>query len=56
MDKETRRALAQVEDAIGALSDLRHGKFAQTVSGEDIVEQVIENLKKLEAACVTPAG
>jgi centromere-localized protein 2 len=46
--------LVQVQEAIGALSDLKHGRFAQTASGEDIVEQVVENLKKLEAVCMNP--
>jgi centromere-localized protein 2 len=55
MEEETRVALGEVEEAIGALSDLRHGRFAQSASGEDIVEQVLENLKKLEAVCANPA-
>ena len=56
MEQETRGALGEVQEAIGALSDLRHGRFAQSASGEDIVDQVLENLKKLEAVCANPAG
>ncbi|KAF2689652.1 hypothetical protein K458DRAFT_292104 [Lentithecium fluviatile CBS 122367] len=56
MEDETRDALVQVQEAIGALSDLRHGKFAQSASGEDIVKEVLESLKKLETVCADPAG
>ena len=55
MEEETRGALGEVQETIGALSDLRHGRFAQSASGEDMVEQVLENLKKLEAVCANPS-
>jgi centromere-localized protein 2 len=56
VEEATRGALDEVQEAVGALSDLRHGRFAQSASGEDLVEQVLENLKKLEAVCADPTG
>jgi centromere-localized protein 2 len=41
---------------VGALSDLRHGRFAQPASGEDLGEEVLATLKRLEAVCANPAG
>lgn len=54
LEEETRSALADVQDAVGALSDLRHGRFAQTASGGDIGEEVLATLKRLEQVCTTP--
>ncbi|KAL5113441.1 hypothetical protein ACEQ8H_008685 [Pleosporales sp. CAS-2024a] len=53
---ETDRALAEVQDVVGALSDLRHGRFAQPASGEHLGEEVLATLKRLEAVCTQPAG
>jgi centromere-localized protein 2 len=43
--------MAEVEDVVGALSDLRHGRFAQPASGEDLGEEVLAILKTLDAVC-----
>lgn len=51
LEDETRRALEAVQEAVGELSDLRHGRFVQSASGEDVVKQVLENLRQLEAVC-----
>ncbi|KAF2624204.1 hypothetical protein BU25DRAFT_433704 [Macroventuria anomochaeta] len=56
MEEENQRTLAEVQEAVGALSDLRHGRFAQSASGEDIGEEVLATLKRLEAVCANPAG
>ncbi|KAF2866094.1 Cnl2/NKP2 family protein-domain-containing protein [Massariosphaeria phaeospora] len=56
MEVESQRTLVEVQETIGALSDLRHGRFAQPASGEDIGEEVLATLKRLEAACTDPAG
>jgi centromere-localized protein 2 len=48
--------LLEVQDTISALSDLRKGSFQQTASGEDIGEEVLATLKRLEAVCADPAG
>lgn len=56
MEEENQRALAEVQEAVGALSDLRHGRFAQSASGEDIGEEVLATLKRLEAVCTNPTG
>ena len=48
--------LAEVQEAVGALSDLRHGRFAPSASGEDMREEVIATLKRLEDVCTTPTG
>ncbi|KAF3052693.1 hypothetical protein E8E11_006672 [Didymella keratinophila] len=49
MEEENQRALAEVQEAVGALSDLRSGRFAQPASGEDLGEEVLATLKRLEA-------
>ena len=56
MEEDSRRTLAEVQEAVGALSDLRHGRFAQSASGEDIGEEVLATLRRLEAVCTNPAG
>lgn len=56
MEEESQRTLAEVQEAVGALSDLRHGRFAQPASGEDIGEEVLSTLKRLEAVCADPDG
>ena len=55
MEKESQQSLAEVQEAVGALSDLRHGRFTQSASGEDIGEEVLAALKRLEAVCANPA-
>lgn len=56
IEQENRRALAEVKDVVGALSELRHGRFAPSSSGENIGEEVMATLKQLEAVCDKPAG
>lgn len=56
MERENEQALAEVQEAVGALSDLRHGRFAQSASGEDIGEEVLAAIQRLEAVCANPAG
>lgn len=56
MEKERAQTLAEVQEAVGALSDLRHGRFAQSASGEDIGDEALAALKRLEAVCTNPAG
>lgn len=56
MEEESQRALAEVKETVGALSDLRHGRFAQPASGEDLGEEVLATLRRLETVCANPAG
>lgn len=56
MEEQSHNTLAEIQEVIGALSDLRHGWFAQTASGEDIGEEVLATLKRLEAVCLDPAS
>jgi centromere-localized protein 2 len=56
MEAENARAFTAVEEVVGALSDLRHGRFAQPASGEDLGEDVLATLNRLETACLNPAG
>jgi centromere-localized protein 2 len=56
VEDENVKALAEVEDVVGALSDLRHGRFAQPASGEDLGEEVLSTLKRLEAVCTDSVG
>lgn len=56
MEEDSRRTLDEVQEAISALSDLRHGRFAQSASGEDIGEEVLATLRRLEAVCTDPTG
>lgn len=55
-EAENARALVEIQEVLGALSDLRHGRFAQSVSGADLGEQVLATLEQLEAVCANPAG
>lgn len=55
IEEENRRALAEVQEVVGALSDLRHGKFSQSATGDDLGEEVLATLKRLEAVCTNPA-
>ncbi|KAF9738023.1 hypothetical protein PMIN06_008495 [Paraphaeosphaeria minitans] len=56
IEQENRSALLEVEDTISALSDLRKGSFPQTASGEDLGQEVLATLKRLEAVCAEPVG
>lgn len=47
------QARADVCERIGALSDLRHGRFAPSVSGQDVGDQVLAALRRLDAGCGT---
>ncbi|KAG9185535.1 hypothetical protein G6011_06866 [Alternaria panax] len=49
MEQEDKTCLAEVQDVVGALSELRHGRFAPSSSGEGIGEEVVATLKRLEA-------
>ncbi|KAF2036123.1 hypothetical protein EK21DRAFT_96102 [Setomelanomma holmii] len=54
IEDENARALTEVQEVVGALSDLRHGRFAQPASGEDLGEEVLATLRRLEAVCAKP--
>jgi centromere-localized protein 2 len=54
IEDQNGRVLAEVQDVVGALSDLRHGRFAQPASGEDLGEEVLATLKRLESVCANP--
>ncbi|KAJ4356228.1 uncharacterized protein N0V89_004258 [Didymosphaeria variabile] len=56
IELENHAALVEVQDTISALSDLRKGTFPQTAGGEDIGEEVLATLKRLEAVCARSAG
>jgi centromere-localized protein 2 len=56
MEEDITKALAELQDVVGELSELRHGQFKQSANGEHIGEEVLTTLKRLEAACVNPAG
>lgn len=47
------KARADVCERIGALSDLRHGRFAPSVGGQDVGDQVLAALHRLDAGCGT---
>lgn len=56
IEEENARALTEVQDVVGALSDLRSGRFTQSASGEELGEEVLATLKRLEAVCTKSAG
>jgi centromere-localized protein 2 len=56
MEAESQEHLKDVQEAVGALSDLRHGRFPQTAGGGDIGEEVLATLKQLEAVCSDSSG
>lgn len=47
LEEESAVLLEEMQNAVGGLSDLRYGRFA---NGQ-LREQVIENLERLEASC-----
>lgn len=55
IEQENKRVLAEVQEVVGALSDLRHGRFPSSASGEALGEQVVATLERLEVVCEKPA-
>ena len=55
IEQENSRALTEVQDVVGALSDLRQGRFTQSVGGGDMGEEVLATLRRLEAVSGKPA-
>lgn len=53
LEEKNRQALEEVQEVVSSLSDLRHGRFAQSATGEDITEELLASLKQLEASCTT---
>ncbi|KAF2847683.1 hypothetical protein T440DRAFT_455693 [Plenodomus tracheiphilus IPT5] len=56
MDEANAKALDEVRELVGSLSDLRHGRFSQAVSGDDVGGEVLATLRRLEAVCTGPTG
>ena len=54
MEDENTSALEEINEVVGALSDLRQGRFAQPASGDDLGVEVLATLKRLEAVCKDP--
>ncbi|KAH7399050.1 Cnl2/NKP2 family protein-domain-containing protein [Phaeosphaeria sp. MPI-PUGE-AT-0046c] len=51
MQDENTTALAEINEVVGALSDLRQGRFTQPASGDDLGSEVLATLKRLESVC-----
>lgn len=51
MQDENTTALAEINEVVGALSDLRQGRFAQPASGDDLGVEVLATLRRLESVC-----
>ncbi|KAI8934554.1 hypothetical protein NX059_008253 [Plenodomus lindquistii] len=56
MEEENANALDEVRELVGALSDLRHGRFAHAVSANNVGAEVLATLRRLEAVCAGPTG
>ena len=56
VEQQNEDVLHEVQEVVGALSDLRHGRFAPSTSGESLGEEVMVALKQLETVCGKPAG
>ncbi|KAF2258636.1 hypothetical protein CC78DRAFT_537627 [Lojkania enalia] len=57
IEADIEKTVEDLKTAIGDLSDLRYGQLAKSArSGEDITDELLATLKRLEAACGTPAG
>lgn len=56
IEDQSTTSMAEVQDVVGALSDLRHGRFAQPASGDDIGAEVLVSLRRLEKVCSAPKG
>jgi centromere-localized protein 2 len=56
LEEESASALTDVHEVVGALSDVRHGRFAQPASGEHLGDEVLAILKRLETVCADPVG
>lgn len=54
LEDDNTAALAEVNEVVGALSDLRQGRFAQPASGDDLGVEVLATLTRLEAVCNDP--
>lgn len=53
-ESQTQSILQDIESTVGALSDLRYGKFSQPLgSGNDIRDDVLDGLQALEKVCST---
>ncbi|KAJ5635748.1 uncharacterized protein N7484_009061 [Penicillium longicatenatum] len=51
IDREATGLVAELNTAVGDMSDLRYGKFAGPASARDVAEQSIEGLQNLEDTC-----
>ncbi|KAH8708602.1 Cnl2/NKP2 family protein-domain-containing protein [Phaeosphaeriaceae sp. PMI808] len=56
MEHDNAKALEEVQDLVGSLSDLRYGRFGQSATGENLGEEVLATLKRLESVCANPGG
>jgi centromere-localized protein 2 len=56
MESDIDQTLSEVREAIGELSDLRYGNLPRPAGGENISEEVLATLKRLEAVCSNSTG
>ena len=56
IEQQNRDVLREVQDVVGALSDLRHGRFPASTSGDSLGEEVTVALRQLETVCGKPTG
>ncbi|KAF2199602.1 hypothetical protein GQ43DRAFT_375834 [Delitschia confertaspora ATCC 74209] len=52
IEAETEGLLSELAEAVGALSDLRYGRFSKPAgSSDELTEEVLSTLRRLESAC-----
>lgn len=56
MESELEVALSNIQETIGELSDLRYGNLPRPAGQDNISEEVLATLKRLEAVCSNQEG
>ena len=52
IETEMSGLLSEITEVVGSLSDLRYGRFTKSSgASDDITEEVLSTLKRLESAC-----
>ena len=51
MESELEDVLTDIRSTVGELSDLRYGRLSQLTSGENVRDELLVAVKRLESAC-----
>ncbi|ORY11654.1 Cnl2/NKP2 family protein-domain-containing protein [Clohesyomyces aquaticus] len=56
LEVELQRVLEDVQEAVGGLSDLRYGHFPKSTGADELGDELLATLRRLEAACAASPG